>query len=71
MHVLDSSILQKSKRLMTPLQFLIGPLISKMLKCASFYSNPKYPLLTFASNNQAQWSCMGEIMLRRIKYQGI
>ena len=31
-HVLDRSILQKSKRLMTSLQFLIRPLISKLLK---------------------------------------
>ena len=71
MHVLDNGILQQSKSIMTPLQFVIGPLISKILKCASFYINPKYALLTFASNNQGQWSCMGGIMLRGIKYQGI
>ena len=49
MHASDRSILQKSKRLMTSLK--------------GIHSNPKYALLTFASNNQAQWSCMVGIML--------
>ena len=41
MHVSDSSILQKSKRLMTPLQFVIVPLISKILKCTSYPQQSK------------------------------
>ena len=32
MNVSDRSVLQKSKRLMTSLQFVIRPLISKLLK---------------------------------------
>ena len=32
MHVSDRSILQKSKRLMTSLKFVIRPLISKLIK---------------------------------------
>ena len=56
MHVSDSCILQKSKRLMTPLQFVTGPSVQAV------HSNPKYALLTFASNNPTQWSCMGGIM---------
>ena len=32
MHMSDGSILQKSKRLMTSLKFVIRPLISKLIK---------------------------------------
>ena len=41
MYVSDRSILQKSKRLMTPLQFVIGPLISNILKSTSYPQQPK------------------------------
>ena len=36
MHVLDRSILQKSKRLMTSLKFVIRPLIFKLLKSTGY-----------------------------------
>ena len=36
MHVLDRSILQKSKRLMTSLKFVIRPLIFKLLKSTRY-----------------------------------
>ena len=36
MHVLERSILQKSKRLITHLQFVIEPLISKLLKSTRY-----------------------------------